>query len=127
MDLANLAIDLKKEEEGAWIKVDEETELLIARIGNDRYVDLQSQLIEKYVGLGKDVGKQDILPELMAKTILLGWKNLKMDGEELVYSVDTAFKILANPENKAFRDLVFAKANNMENYRKKKEGEIAKN
>ncbi|MCY1561171.1 hypothetical protein D9M68_983980 [compost metagenome] len=62
--------------------------------------------------------------DAMARTLLLGWKNLGFRGQPLEYSVDNAKLLLSV---KDFRELVLKHANDAETYRVVVEEEAAKN
>ena len=122
MDLFSIATDPKKELEGAEVKVDDETTLIIARFNNKEYAKAQEKFMRPYMNSkkkGKMSTKQadEILSRCMAKTILLGWTSLKIDGKEIPYSEENAYNILSDPRFANFRGLVLGHAREEEHYR----------
>lgn len=122
MDLSTFETDRQLEVDGVWVDIgdEDETQLLIARIGNPNY----NRLIRARLKPHKNLLQRDALPmemqekilnEVIAETVLLGWKNLKYKGKKINYSSDRALEMLNNISD--FRELVMEIANSMETFR----------
>lgn len=127
---AEFATDEKKETGGIWKRVSPVTELLIARTGNDRYARLLSAKYEEHqraLDLKSEASEQlskQIMIEVMAETILLGWRGeMKAKGEALTYSVANATRLLGV---KDFRALVNRLASDFDSYRAAQEEAVVK-
>lgn len=125
------ATDEKLEIEGAWIDYDDKTQFLIAREYNDHFQRVFSETQEKHARELKaktDAAKKlsgRLMIEIMAKTILLGWKGpVKVRGVAIEYSFENAVKLL---EFKGFRGWVASQAGNEGNYKAQAEEADAKN
>lgn len=95
MDIKAFATNAKKENEGVWVPGPDGAEFLIARLGNDHFKKLSTELAKPHrrlLQLGKLDEKvvQEITAEVTARTILLGWKNVKEGGKPVEYSPETA-------------------------------------
>ena len=118
------ATDESLENNGTWREIGGGTELLIARSGNRAYSRLLAKLFEQnkqVLDVGDDVAdakSDEIMIEVAAKTILLGWKNLQFKGKDLPFSVENAKMLLAI---KDFRRQVIALSESQDNYRLKEE------
>lgn len=120
---------------GVWRQYGD-VEFLIARAGNKKYGDLLGELVTQNKpaldAKGEEANKLSdrLLIEVMAKTILLGWrhrnpeKQVEWKGEPVAYSVSTAQEMLAL---KDFRRLVAGWSEDMDQYRLKKLEEQQKN
>lgn len=126
----SFATDETAELEGKWIKLGDEAEILVARAGNKRYSKLLTQEYQKNKRLldKKDDAAEElsvtIMVDAMARTLLVGWKNLSFKGTPLAYSVDNAKLLLSV---KDFRELVLGHASAAETFRVEDEAEAAKN
>ena len=58
------------------------------------------------------------LRESLAGHVLKDWKNLKMDGKVIPYSVEKAKEILVDPAYQEFYEFVMTEAQNAAMYRK---------
>lgn len=133
MDLAKqFKTDDKKETGGVWIGVGAGAELLIARKGNRRYTDKLKRInaersVQRRVAL--DTLPEDesieIMAEIMAETILLGWKGIKDNGVDVEYSVENAKSRLI--EYKDFRRLVDELSEEQALFREEQRKEATKN
>lgn len=111
----NAAVD------GVWVPYRGDIEFLIAKAGNKNFRK-QAQVVFKRHGRLLDQGGEaaeakgkELLVDLMAKTVLLGWKGtVKFQGAALEYSVDNAKKLLAQD---GFRDWVDTQAKDEANYK----------
>ncbi|MCP3023263.1 hypothetical protein [Cupriavidus basilensis] len=127
---AAFATDETKELEGVWIELSDGAEILVARAGNKKYNKLLAQQYEKnkrLLDLKNDAAEtlsNTIMIDVMARTLLLGWKNIVFKGEDLPHSVDNAKLLLSV---KDFRDLVSKHAGDAEAFRLAQLDEAAKN
>lgn len=106
---------------------------LIARSGNREYAKLLTNLVNKHQRVldqkdeESDKKSDDIMVEVIAKTILKGWKNpmvVERGGKPVVYSVESAMKAL---RIKDFRAEIMKMADDREAYRVKEAEEQEKN
>lgn len=103
----------------------------IARFGNENFNELFNELSEKHrLALNSDDKKAaeeaatKVMIKTLARTVLVGFTGLKYDGEPMAYSVENAEKLLSHRD---FSNYVVALSRDVENYRIKKEAEVAKN
>lgn len=119
-----LATDDSLEENGTWQSLGKGTELLVARNGNRAYSKMLSKSVERHqqtLDLEDDAADKlsdEIMVDVIARTVLLGWKNLSFKGQTLDYSVENAKKVLGLKE---FRKRVMALASNFDAYKLKQE------
>lgn len=111
MELTKLRLDLEKVESGTWVEIEDDAMLLIARSGNKAAIAAYDRLLAPYKQL-MERGKmpqaklKEINIKIVAESILLDWSGLKVDGVELPYSKETAYKLLSDPEYAPFLRLV---------------------
>lgn len=129
-EFTEIETDTQKEIEGVWRPYKGEAQLLIARLNNERYRSLLRRkvksnraVLDNEDDLADKVGEQVML-EAMSKTILLGWKNIAINGKEVVYSPDLALKMLT--QSREFRETVRNYAEDSEAYRKSVEDSAVK-
>lgn len=98
--LNNVKIDLVKVNEGVWRKVFR-SELLIAHVSNDKFK-------QAIMNLAAVQMTEEALIRIMAKTILLGWRNVKdPQGNELIYTEELAVIALTDSDDiRSFVDKV---------------------
>ena len=124
------ATDEYAEENGVWVPLDADSELLIARDGNDECEQMVEKLmLENSAKLSGDAAtakaaQREIEIEITARTILKGWKGLQYQGETLEYSVENAKKLL---QHKDFRRRVLFHARQRAAYVTKHEAEVTNN
>ena len=98
--LNNVKIDSVKVNEGVWRRVFR-SELLIAHVSNDKFKQaiMDSAAVQM---------TEEALIRIMAKTILLGWRNVKdPQGNELVYTEELAVIALTDSDDiRSFVDKV---------------------
>jgi hypothetical protein len=123
VDLINLAVDPEKELDGAecwpW---EDDTMLIVARYNNPKFRNMQARLMEPYI---RKMGRKGVTTEqaeailvrCMAKTLLLGWDNLSLEGEEVEYTPEKALELLQDARLADFKEIVMLESQNMENYR----------
>lgn len=127
------ATDESLENNGTWRDIGGGTELLIARIGNDKYVKHLNKLVEqnkKLLDSGTDEAdakSNEIMVEVLANTILLGWRSkvgeqyqdtVLFKKKAVTYSVKQAKEMLMV---KDFRRRVAQLGDEFEAYRLKEE------
>ncbi len=106
-DVSSLKTNEDKELNGVWVcPYGNDMELLVARFNNTNMQEFISKAQDdQTVGLSRRRRRQlkssadadiplDKLLEGMSKHILLGWKNLQMDGEEIEYSQKNALMVM---------------------------------
>lgn len=132
MDLKEFETDESLELDGVWVDIgdDDETQLLVARVGNPTFNRMIRQRMKPFKNLiQRDrlpaSTQEKILTEVMAECILLDWKNLKHNGKTVKYSSATALKLMTSIKD--FRELVTEIANSMETFMKEEEAEDTKN
>lgn len=129
------ATDESLENNGTWFEIGSGSSVLVARAGNRKYSKMLSKEVErnrKVLDLNDDAAdakSDEIMVDVMAETILLGWKTKVGDEEkpvvmfqkaELPYTVGNAKKLLAV---KDFRKLIAEKAGDTDAFRVKLEEE----
>lgn len=109
----------EKKEEGVWL--DYETgSFLIASGSKMAFQKMLGKLQQPYVrkidkGALDPKISQDILCKCLAKHILLGWKNVGSNGEEIPYTEEVAYKILVN--NDGLRNWVSDQSLDLDNFK----------
>ena len=110
MDIKQFKTDKAKEEEGIWEDLGEGCSVLVARWGNpkmqkeyQRYPRTIRTRIEG--GQASDAQADEIMSSIIAKTVLLDWKGLKEDEQEVEFSAEEAKRILQDYPD--FRTIVF--------------------
>lgn len=132
MDFSEVKTNSTLSEGGVWMEHDETTSFLVARFGNKKFQAHFQKLINPYrrqFDAGKlSADKQtDIMCRCMAKCILLGWKGLTMDGEDVEYTEEKAYELLSMDGADEFRDLVTSYAQDADAFRNEELEEQAKN
>jgi hypothetical protein len=120
MDIfTSFATDETLENNGKWRPLSKTAKILVARSGNDKYVELlrakmQEAQLDLSSGSEADEIAQGILIDVMAESILLGWEGLTYQGKEAPYSREMAKTFL---KVKDFRKKVSAMAEDFEAFR----------
>lgn len=112
----------KAEQQGVWIPVnDAGFEVRVARIGNPDYLAFirertQTAKSMKLLAAARgDKVYEDVVKEAVSKHILLDWKHLLVDGQEVPYTNEKALEFFnSHPE---FYNLVMSLASDIENFR----------
>ncbi len=124
--------DLNAEVKGAAVKFMGE-KLVIARAGNPKYSRMLGTLVEKHKAElnqkdeAADALSDQILIDVMAETILLGWADGAFEddnGKPIPYSVNAAREQLAV---KDFRREISKLSDDIDNFRVKQEEKQVKN
>lgn len=127
---AEFATDIVAELKGAIVSIND-INFKVARAGNKHYSKLLTTLVEEHqltLDLKDDKAEaksDEIMAEVMSKTILLGWEGeLPFKGKKYIYTQANAQMLLALRD---FRALVMAHANDRANYRVKEVAAKVKN
>lgn len=125
------AADSSKEETGVEVEIGKDAFITVARAGNKKYSRMLTKAFEsnKYTLDRKDAAAdakaESIIIDVMAKTILLGWRGLLDEKDkEMPYSYEKAKEMLGI---KDFRLLVSKQADDFSNFRQVVEEADAKN
>ncbi len=124
MDIfAAFATDETLETEGKWFPLSKKAKIRVARSGNPNYVNaLRAKMKENQLDLSTgdeaDQLAEEILIDVMAETILLGWEHLEFQGKPIAYSRDSARTLL---RVKDFRKKVASLSEGFESFRLKAE------
>lgn len=117
MDISNFVTDAEAETQGRWVDCGDGLHLQVARTGNPEYRKVLNRLMRPHrrrVGsLPEDLAEQ-IQVELMAETVLLGWKGLEENGQAVEFNRTNVLRMLAIRD---FRDLVWEIASEKETFR----------
>lgn len=132
MDLNQYKTDKKLELAGVWLPVDDKTQLLIARAGNQNYINALKKIIDdnglKFAASAGKISHETMLgfvKKAVSQTILLGWKGLTKAGKPVEYSAESALQMFIDFPD--FFNEVLRLADNIENFQSKAEEEIIKN
>jgi len=128
----NFATDEKVEENGKEIQIGDTSFITVAREGNKRYQRMftklyeASQFVLKQKNDAAEVRAVEITIEVMAHTILLGWRGMDApdDSPDMPYSIENAKLLLAV---KDFRKMVDGYSKDFANFKAAEEVETAKN
>jgi len=121
------ATDEKLEVEGAWFPLSKTVKVLVARSGNENYIDtLRRKLDASGIDLTSKAKEDEdaaeaVFIDVMAETLLLGWQGITSKGEPVAYSKDAARAYLAV---KDFRKKVVAFSETFEAFRVKAEKQL---
>lgn len=122
--------DAKMEIDGIWVEWDDETSFLIARWGNVHHRKMIDTLTKPYRTQMRhsqipEKAAMGIMVEAMSEALLLDWKGVWANGEELPYTKMSAKTLLADlPELQRFVQDV---AQNMQLYQKEEDELAEKN
>ena len=96
------ASDVTAEENGIWKKIGDMS-FLLARVGNDSWKSEYKKLERQaYGAMARKKDKRDadtdvkLMLSCLAKTCVLDWKDVYLDGKAVKYSVDESVKILTD-------------------------------
>jgi hypothetical protein len=130
MDLFKIyQTDSSLEENGVWEDIGD-AKFLIARTGNKKYIKYLSREFKKNQKVldrkddAADKLSEEIMIEAIARTILLDWSGVKVDGREFPYTQENAKKALALHD---FRSDIMKCAENFGAYKTFKDEEDGKN
>ena len=124
MKLNKFKLDVKKNENGVWVNIDETCRLLVARAGNKNYNAMQQRLIEqgkkKFRNLADmpQAEQDEIVNTAIANTILLGWEGLEDENDkEIIYTTPKCIEVLNDPAYITFREMVIEIAQDNSKFR----------
>lgn len=111
MDLNEYRVDPEKEKDGVWLPFGRNadgsvTEFLLARIGNPNYRRRMRAVMKPYRrqinrGTLDDKLADQLHAEVLADSVILGWKHLQESGKEVPYSRQKCIDLLVGfPELK---------------------------
>jgi len=131
---------------GVWVEFAEGIEVCLARNGNRNYRKVLRQLTRPHLDIVRRVNLateeeitddpelqagqellEDILKEVRANTILLGWRNIQDDNGDIEYSPEKALEFFKDPRLHDFYKFVIFESSNADNFRVTKIEEAAKN
>lgn len=121
---SQFASDETLENNGAWQDIGGDSKLLVARAGNRKYAKLLTKLVEKNKRVldgnddAADAKSDEIMVQVIAETLLLGWEGITYKGKELPYSIDNAKLVLGMKE---FRKVVAKLAEDQDAYKVQEE------
>jgi hypothetical protein len=131
--LSGIKTDPTKETSGVWFPVGNGARVLVARITSPKYEEYLRKLGKPYgrairAGQIDNEAIEEITKKALAKHILLGWEGLENeDGTPIEYSLETAYKILTDPEYKDFYRMILDFAQDAEAFRNDAREEAAGN
>jgi hypothetical protein len=119
MDISEFETDLDLEKNGVWVDIGGGAQLLVARIGNPQFQTLlrkKTKPVLRLINQNRlpDEALEEMMIETMAETVLLDWKGLTRNGENVPFSKANALKLL---KKRDFRTLVQEIANTQETFR----------
>lgn len=123
-NIEKIKTDSQKEDNGVWIDFEEGIRLKIARARNSAYRELLRQLTEPHRKTIREGDAElelleNLLRQVRAKTILLGWENIEdKDGNSIEYSSEQALAFFKDTELRDFYTFVILESENMENFKK---------
>lgn len=127
-DLNSLRTNEALENAGVWRDLGNGAKLLLARLGNEEFSKMFSELVAPYAETGTKLPpevQKEITVKCLARTVLIGWEGI-FDGETpLDYSYDNAVRVLT--EIKDFREIVIKLAGDLDAYKDKKDEELEGN
>ncbi len=113
--LKAFSTDKELENSGVWVDIGDGTILCVARMYNDRYNELLRGAIQphKRKELTSDESIE-IMIDVEARAILVGWEGVTENGEDVPYSVEKVKEYLRLRD---FRKKILEIANSMEAYK----------
>lgn len=107
--------DKSLENNGVWVDIGGETKLCVARMYNDRYNELLRGAMKPHRRQVLDSESSlEIMVDVEARSILIGWEGVTDDDKDVPYSIETAKEYL---HIRDFRKLVLEIASSMETYK----------
>lgn len=101
MDIfAQFATDEKLEVEGKWFPLSKTARVLVARAGNPNYTAALRKELEKNQldletsGPEADHLAEQVMVNVIASTVLLGWEGLSFQGKSVSHSIEMARTML---------------------------------
>ncbi len=121
-DIAKMKVDTKKMQDGVWVDYVEDIQLCIANINNPAYKEAREKALKPHlrqIRIGKLTSDEvlDIIKPVVAKHLLVGWKNIEQDGKPVEYSCSKALEYFRDPAFFGFLDFVLQTAGEVEYFR----------
>jgi len=118
MDLGTTKVSVEKSTDGVWVDIDEKTKLKIARFLNPKHRAYVNRAMDPYkrasrIGQLDDATTDKVEIEAIANCILIDWKGITENGEEVKYSVKKAIAYLSDPSLPHFISMVRELSNEM--------------
>lgn len=104
----------KHESGGVWVDIGDGTSLKVARLGNKLHSEAMRAMLAPFKNRPQEVVPQELINDVLARTILISWEGVTEDGADVPYSHEKAVEYLSM---KDFRDRVIRIAGDMETYR----------
>lgn len=123
------ATDENLENNGTLFPLGKGSKVLVARAGNRKYSKALTKAVETRrveLDAGDDTAdavSDQIMVDVLAETILLGWEDLSFKGVDMPYSLDNAKTLL---RIKDFRKTVAGLSDQIEAFKMKREQETGK-
>ncbi len=118
-DIASLRTDRELEEKGQWVEIGDGAEVLVARAGSRRHTEAARKLrkpFQRQIDSGTlSADTEESLAIKETALLLLDFRGIHEDGEEVEYSRDAALRLLAVRD---FRDLIVELATTAETFRR---------
>ena len=123
MDLEAMLTDGQLEENGVWVDIGDEAQLLVASISNQKLTKMRQTMLDRSVGHMKrrlqaslgDASSEETI-KILSQTVLLGWKNLNLGGKPLPYNAENCAMVLK--DHRYIRDIVLELASTIETFKK---------
>ena len=143
-DLSDIELDLSLSDEGVEVEVGDGAYITVGRWGSrkfkravqkyagNKFSQIQARMVNRRKVGGRQAEKDEqeaaeIMANIMAESILLGWRGLEYNGAEVMYSRTKAVELLKDEKLESFREFVELTAKDEENFRVKKIEEDAGN
>jgi len=122
MDLSKTKINVKAENEGVWVDIDDKTSLLIARYLNPKHREYVNKKMEPYrrtqrMGQLSPEVENEIEVDALSKFVLLDWRHLEDGGKEVPYTTERAAEYLGDKSLSWFLDIVMESSRDLSMYR----------
>lgn len=130
LDLNVFSTNPDKEVEGVWEDFGDGARVLIARIGNKKFLEaygkipkgMQRMLERNILSDGK---ADELICGVMAETIILDWEGVADDGKEVSYSLENVKAMLLKHPN--FRQLIWEIAQEAQRFHDEEKATTVKN
>jgi len=131
-DIKVVKTDMEKAEKGVWVPFESGIELCIASANSPEFRKARSRVMKQFTRRirSKSVNPDEVLEALKpvyAKHILVGWKNIEEDGQEVSYSANKALEYFRDPSLSIFFDFVLEASGDDETFRMEDFEEAEKN
>lgn len=115
-----MLVDPQLEQSGVWVEYDETTQFLIGSLNSPRYRKAYRDALDK-ARMGQRTKMTDEQADavniaVMAKSVLLDWKGVHMDGKDYPATDDNKIYVLTNCPQ--VREFVVARATNFELFKR---------